>query len=307
MDYDADGDLDILSGSYTGELYLFERTGKADFAQGEMILDQTGAPLKVSYSVTPEAIDMDADGDMDLVIGTRTQAVYLARNVGTKTVPAWESKTSPLKTVSGETIKGSNAHHADWDGDGIRDLLVGSESGGAWWYRNVGKNDLPSYEDRRVLVASPDFKETARGVEPNQPGYRSKIHVTDWNGDGRADLLIGDVQWRWYLTKPLSAEEEKAKAALEPAYEKSLSRVRASNKRLRELRKNKQAIPAELTKEREEALAELSSFSKEMRKFRKNRRSETHGWVWLYLRLPTGVPEDKPGQDAVPGGGSVQR
>ena len=25
MDYDADGDLDVLSGSYTGEIYYFER------------------------------------------------------------------------------------------------------------------------------------------------------------------------------------------------------------------------------------------------------------------------------------------
>ena len=55
MDYDADGDLDILSGSYTGELYLFERKADGSFIQGRYLLNNKGEDLKAkALSVTVE-------------------------------------------------------------------------------------------------------------------------------------------------------------------------------------------------------------------------------------------------------------
>ena len=48
MDYDADGDLDILSGSYTGELYLFERKADGGFVQGRYLLNNKGEDLKAA-------------------------------------------------------------------------------------------------------------------------------------------------------------------------------------------------------------------------------------------------------------------
>ena len=69
MDYDGDGDLDILSGSYTGEIYYFECKGERNFIQGRRLTDQEGKDLKSkSYSITVEAWDMDQDGDLDLVL-----------------------------------------------------------------------------------------------------------------------------------------------------------------------------------------------------------------------------------------------
>ena len=37
MDYDADGDLDILAGTYTGELYFYEGLGAGAFRQGQLV------------------------------------------------------------------------------------------------------------------------------------------------------------------------------------------------------------------------------------------------------------------------------
>ena len=42
MDYDNDGDIDVLSGSYTGEIYLFECGKDGELAQGRFLLASDG-------------------------------------------------------------------------------------------------------------------------------------------------------------------------------------------------------------------------------------------------------------------------
>ena len=293
MDYDADGDLDILSGSYTGELYVFERHDDGGFSQGIPILDENGEIIEVAMSVTPEAIDMDADGDLDLVVGNRMQAVFVIANLGSRSAPRWSAEKSPLKTVAGEEIKGSNAHHADWDGDGVADLLVGSEYGQVLWYRNIGQNDAPRYELGGEILAKAKFNQPEEGTIPTRPDGRVKLHVTDWNGDGRADLLVGDVAWQYTMTTPLTPEEEKEKATLEPGYKESLRLVGESTEQLQHFRKDGQPIPEEFLTRREALIADMSAHGQKMRKFERNKELNTHGWVWLYLRkAETGSGED---------------
>ena len=47
------------------------------------------------------------------------------------------------------------------------------------------------------------FEKIPRDVAPAHPGNRTKVHVTDWNGDGRVDLLVGDVRWLYYSLERL--------------------------------------------------------------------------------------------------------
>ena len=288
MDYDADGDLDILSGSYTGEIYLFERGEDNAFSQGVPIRSEDGELIEVSMSVTPEAIDMDADGDLDLVVGTRMAGVFVIENSGTRAAPRWSSEKTLLETVGGEKIKGSNAHHADWDGDGVRDLIVGSEYGQVLWYRNVGKNDAPRYKLGGELLPKPEFDTPEEGTVPARSDGRVKLHVTDWNGDGLADLLAGDVAWQYELSVPLTPAEEKEKAALEPGYQEILSLVGASSEKLQKFRAAGQVVPADFQSMRDKLISEMSAYGRKMQKFDRNKESKTHGWVWLYLRKAVG-------------------
>ena len=276
--------MDILTGSYTGELYLFRRKKDGSFAGRRLLRDENGANLKIPYSVTPEAIDMDADGDLDLVVGTRTGPVYVVENIGTRAVPVWSKHKRPLKTTDGEVIKGSNAHHADWDGDGIRDLVLGSEYGAIRWYRNVGKNDWPRYAGGGELVKKGTFERLEEGENPGRPGSRTKVPVADWNSDGLADLQVGDVAWQSKTLAPLSAEEQAEKVALEPGYKDISRRMRANTDAWLKMRKLMQPIPAEFTKRRRALLAEFTEYVGKMRKFDRNKESRVHGWVWLYLR-----------------------
>lgn len=271
MDYDADGRTDIVTGSYTGQFYLFRRQADGGFAQRELLDDETGQtllmPFDTAYSVTPELVDMDADGDLDLIVGNRSGPVLVVTNVGTRKAPVWSKTHTPLTTTDKGAIEGSNAHHADWDGDGLRDLIVGSESGEVRWYRNTGANDAPRYAAGALLVAAGNSSYEPEGSIPKGPGMRAKVHVTDWDDDGRVDLLVGDVTWQQSTSKPLTADEEKTKQGLEREYHEATQR--------REEAQDDQQREA-ATK----AIAELRA------KLKPLQRTElhTHGWVWLYRR-----------------------
>ena len=79
------------------------------------------------------------------------------------------------------------------------------------WHRQV---DRGSDEELAVLKLGgrPEAHRRQRSGERSGPSSRVKVHVTDWNGDGRPDLLVGDVQWERSERGKLSREERTAQA-----------------------------------------------------------------------------------------------
>src|SRR5688500_19894242 len=43
---------------------------------------------------------------------------------------------------------------ADWNGDGLLDIVQGGGEGWVWLYQNIGSEADPVYEDRRTLTAA---------------------------------------------------------------------------------------------------------------------------------------------------------
>jgi len=154
-----------------------------------------------SLAAVPFVYDHDGDGDLDLLVGNIQGGVLLIPNEGTAKKFSFNgSKRRPLE-AGGKPVKvegDSGPVIADWDGDGLPDLLVGSGDGSVWWYRNTGKKGAPDYAAGRELLPKSSRgydKPVKHGEAPESPGFRTKVHVTDWNGDGLADLLVGDI---WY-------------------------------------------------------------------------------------------------------------
>ncbi len=231
MDYNGDGRLDILTGSISGKIHLFKKKPNGTYAAGETLKKEVstllrglGPSLNVGSSSAACMADWNGDGKLDLFIGTGEGEVYWLPNEGTREKPAF-SKTERLKVGSKPVLaetRVAGPFVADWDGDGLPDLLVGCGSGAVVWHRNTGTRTQPQLAAGVKLVESLPAgwdKDPAVFKNPKRSAGNAKVCVADWNGDGRQDLIVGDSSyerqgrtykshgWVWvYLRKGGGAE-----------------------------------------------------------------------------------------------------
>ena len=292
MDYDADGIDDVITGSIYEDVYLFRGLGDGEFAKAELLMDKDGKPLEGGYCCTTELLDMDSDGDLDLVCATRIGKVTWRENVGTRSSPKFDAEVQSLPMEKGAaSIEGFNATYADWDGDGRRDMVVGSGRGHVVWHRNVGADDKPKFSSGRKLLNDSGFPEIREGEVPASHGGRAKVHIVDYDNDGMVDILLGDFTSCTYNTRaPLTDEEIKEKAVLEKELKETGNKTYyAEVNRLNKLyRAAKKAGNSEEVKRIKAMQAEqrrpLDELYRQLRPFRTT-GYKAHGWVWFYRQL----------------------
>lgn len=139
-DWDGDGKLDLVVGNFTGTFFWFAGEGKGKFSPKARPVEADGKPLKVPGAHSdPFVVDLDGDGDPDLVSGSTDGGVYWAENLAGKGKPPELKPFRPLvkpgppvqygKTLKESDLKGptyaSRVWIADVNGDGKPDLIVG--------------------------------------------------------------------------------------------------------------------------------------------------------------------------------------
>ncbi len=168
VDWDGDGDLDLLAGNIDGAVHLLrneapkgEAPAFAAPAPIGVVAGERGASaaLKVEGGdAAPWAVDWDGDGALDLLVGTGSGNVLICRN-SKRGLGAPE----PLRGRDGKPVKppGIRAKIAvqDWNGDGALDLLVGDFQSGD---RARGMDELHGH----VYVFPREASETAARKEP---------------------------------------------------------------------------------------------------------------------------------------------
>lgn len=178
VDWDNDGDLDLLLGDYYGgRLYLRMNEGTAEepsFATTNLPVLVNGKPLVIEHGLAaPKIIDWNEDGKFDLLCGGSKGGVFLFENSGTATEPKFVSSEAIIEPVDDPTnsfirrvpavdgqptLPGSSYHLEvfDYDGDGDQDLLVGGRSS---WV-NEPKKELNADEQSRLVKVTSDYQTT---------------------------------------------------------------------------------------------------------------------------------------------------
>jgi hypothetical protein len=80
VDLNGDGRLEMASGSWPGDIYIFERKASGAFATADKLKDKSGAILNIGKASAVALADWDSDGDQDMLVGNIEGAVFKVRN-----------------------------------------------------------------------------------------------------------------------------------------------------------------------------------------------------------------------------------
>jgi hypothetical protein len=129
-DLDNDGDLDLLLGASNGQLFYFENQGSA--SSPEFVLIEDAFPeVEVRHRSAPALYDIDDDGDLDLIIGSKVEGLLFYRNTGTPEQASFQ-KEELLKDL--RITQFATPHFSDLNGNGKKELLSGNKEGGVFYF-----------------------------------------------------------------------------------------------------------------------------------------------------------------------------
>ena len=224
FDWDKDGDMDLIVGDEDGRVAFVENSGKLAkdrspvFAR-PVYFRQEADTLKCGALATPVGVDWDGDGDTDILSGNTAGYIEFFENLSGAGVaePKW---AAPRRlTVNGRVFRvmaGANGsiqgpaeakwgyttfNVADWDGDGLPDIVFNSIWGRVEWLKNIGTRKVPRLAALQPIEVEWQGEQPflAWGwLRPNGKGlltqWRTTPALADINRDGLMDLVMLDQQ-----------------------------------------------------------------------------------------------------------------
>ncbi len=223
IDWNRDGHVDLIVGDEDGRVALIENTGKVVDGVPQFLppryFQQEADEVKIGALATPVGVDWDGDGDIDIICGNTAGYVLFLENLSGPGVekPKWaapkylEANGKVIRFMAGPngSIQGpceakwgyTTQTVADWDGDGLPDLIVNSILGKVVWFKNIGTRKQPKLAAAQPIDVEWDGPqpELSYGwLRPEGKGLLTQWRTTpvavDWNRDGLTDLLVLDQE-----------------------------------------------------------------------------------------------------------------
>lgn len=221
VDWDSDGDLDLIVGDEDGRVAFIENTGELANAtpvfKSPTYFRQQADTLKFGALATPFAFDWDNDGDEDIVCGNTAGSIGVFENLGIAEngLPKWDApkllntkshdgSLSPFRVMAGPngSIQGpceakwgyTTLSVADWDGDGDGDIIYNSILArlGMLVNENGTLTETPFDTAQNELPPAWYWWQTPSSQTLTQ--WRTTPLAVDFDTDGKLDLVMLDQQ-----------------------------------------------------------------------------------------------------------------
>ena len=141
-DWNGDGKTDLILGGRSGRLHAYENRGTKQLPDWFAIPTPTLVSAQRRFAA-PTLVDLDGDGDLDLLVGNQQGQIELFRNQGTSTVPKWGIESVYLDQIDVGSYSLPITNDIDKDGD--PDLFVGNARGFVIFYENQTANGVTKF------------------------------------------------------------------------------------------------------------------------------------------------------------------
>lgn len=209
VDWNKNGFADIIAGDEDGKISYLKNTGKIIDGVPEFLppqfFQQEAKYVDFGALAAPRVFDWDGDGLDDIISGNGVGNIGFIKNLGGRN-PKWaapvllEVNDQPIRILPEGAYWGyTSIDVADWNHNGLPDILVNHHHGNVLWFENVGTPTKPELAGAKPIEVNwegepliPDWVPgKQKGNELLAP-WRTSPLVMDFTENGLNDLVMLD-------------------------------------------------------------------------------------------------------------------